>query len=309
MRSRPATGPSASVRCFNELVRPRPRALVHCLSLQATIDLHMHSSESDGILPVAELVRRVHAANISAFAITDHDTVSGLAEAHDVAESLGLRHVTGVEISTRWDTAELHILGYGFDPTHPALFEPLARQRVTRFQRVEAIVETLRQLGLDITVAQVLAVAGEAVPGRPHLARALVLHGHARNVDDAFRHFLSDGSRAFVRRPMPEPRDAIQWIHAAGGRAVWAHPAVRPVQCRGGIDNLARRLKGWGLDGLEEAHPAQHPGARRRIRRIARELDLLLTGGSDFHGASSTAYGALGSNGPDEHTVDRLLAR
>jgi len=271
----------------------------------------MHSTVSDGSLPVAELVSVVHAAGVSAFALTDHDTVEGLPVAREAAQKLGLTLINGVELSTRHDNIELHILGYGFDSEHPVLREKLALQQQARHRRLPALVERLNELGLPVRVEDIYRVAGDANPGRPHVARALVALGLVRDTEEAFRRFLGDAGPANVRKAVPAPAEAIAWIHAAGGKAVWAHPLARPVQRQGGFEGLVRELKTQGLDGLEEVHPSQDPGARRRIRQLARELDLRLTGGSDFHGQATpgvTVGRGRGRDMVDVAVIEALFA-
>jgi predicted metal-dependent phosphoesterase TrpH len=274
-------------------------------------DLHMHSTCSDGSLSVPELVQAVHAADVSAFALTDHDTVAGLAQATDVAQALGLKLIPGVELSTRLDQLELHILGYGFDPAHPLLTAKLQEQREARHGRIPALVAKLNELGLPITVEDVYRIAQGANPGRPHVAKALVERGFVRDTEDAFRRYLSDSGPANVKKRVPMPQEAIAWIHAAGGKAVWAHPLARAIQRPGGLEQLARELRDQGLDGLEEVHPAQDPNARRRLRRIAREVGLKLTGGSDFHGEATPGVALGKGRGHDQVSIavlDSLLA-
>jgi 3',5'-nucleoside bisphosphate phosphatase len=270
----------------------------------------MHSAHSDGSWTVAELVQRVHAAGVSVFSLTDHDTVAGLDEARGLAAKLGLTLVSGVEVSTRLDDQELHILGYGVDDRDPLFLERLAAQGEARRGRMTQIVAKLNQLGVSIVEADVERAAAGAVPGRPHVARALVARGAVRDTDEAFRRFLGDGCPAQIRKLVPTPREAIAWIHAAGGRAVWAHPLARPVRRPGGFAWLVRELKDAGLDGLEEVHPAHFPEARRRIRRAARELGLHLTGGSDYHGLATpdvTIGSGRGHDRVDAAVVDTLL--
>jgi predicted metal-dependent phosphoesterase TrpH len=262
-------------------------------------------------LSVRDLVREVARAGVTVFALTDHDTVDGLDEARDEANRLGLVHVNGVEISTRVEAVELHILGYGFDPHDPALGALLASAAEQRRARVSRMTSTLQRLGLAISVEEVEALAAGHPPGRPHLAQALVARGYARDLDQAFRRFLRKGAVAWVPHAAPQAGEAIESIHAAGGKAVWAHPLAGSIQSPGGFDRLVRELKTSGLDGLEVVHPAQHAGSRRRIRTAARELCLALTGGSDFHGALTPKI-AIGSGcGRDEvpsSWVDALLA-
>ena len=271
-------------------------------------DLHMHSTISDGSLPVEALVEAVERAGVGVFALTDHDSVDGLALARKQAARRGLTLISGVEISTRHEQSELHILGYGFDPEHPLLVEKLAQQKAARHDRVPLLVARLNELGLRITTDDVYRVANGANPGRPHVARALVELGQVRDTDEAFRRFLGDTAPANVKKHVPSPREAIGWIHAAGGKAVWAHPLARPIQRQGGFDLMVRELKAAGLDGLEEIHPSQDPGIRRRIRLLARDLGLRVSGGSDFHGDATPGVGIGRGRGRDVVDVKVLEA-
>lgn len=268
----------------------------------------MHSTVSDGSLPVEELVTAVHAAGVAVFALTDHDSVDGLPIARERAARLGIELIAGVELSTRHDNLELHILGYGFDPEHPLLVEKLTQQKAARHQRLPALVDKLNQLGLAITIEDVYRAAGDSNPGRPHVARALAALGLVRDTDDAFRRYLGDQAPANVRKVVPSPADAISWIHAAGGKAVWAHPLARQIQRQGGFEGLARELQAAGLDGLEEIHPAHDLGVRRKIRQVARELGLKLTGGSDFHGQATPGVSIGSGRGRDVVDVSRVEA-
>ncbi len=271
----------------------------------------MHSTVSDGSFAVSELVALVEAAGVSVFALTDHDSVDGLETARAEAERRGLKLINGVELSTRHEHMELHILGYGFDPAHPLLTEKLTSQKAARHSRIPALVKRLNELGLAISAEDVYRTAGAANPGRPHVARALVALGHVRDTDEAFRRFLGDSGPANVRKPVPTPKEAISWIHAAGGKAVWAHPLAKQVQRQGGFEQLARELKAQGLDGLEEIHPAHDVSSRRRIRQVARTLELRLSGGSDFHGEATrgvTLGAGRGNDNIDASVVEALLS-
>jgi predicted metal-dependent phosphoesterase TrpH len=271
-------------------------------------DLHMHSTVSDGTLSVAELVDAVHAAGVHVFALTDHDCIDGMEEARSRARALGIHHVTGVEISTRVEGAELHILGYGFDPEHQALKEALEQQREARQNRIPRIIERLNGLGIAITVEDVLRVSQAKAIGRPHVARALVELGVCIDTEDAFRRFLGDSAPAQVRKAVPGPEEAIRWIHEASGKAVWAHPLAKPIQRQGGVATLAAELKRAGLDGIEEIHPGQSPTGRKRIRQIAAELGLALTGGSDFHGGTTPSVRLGVGRGGDDVNANVLDA-
>jgi len=248
-------------------------------------DLHMHSTVSDGTLGVAELVAAVHAAGVSAFALTDHDSLEGLPQARRSADELGMRTLSGVEISTRARDVEHHILGYGFDPQHAGLCEMLETLQLRRRERLPAIVERLDELGVALDPDSVRRIAGDSNPGRPHVARALVEAGHCRDIDDAFERYLGDGRPAHIRKPVPSAAAAIAMLHEAGGVAVWAHPCVKPITRPGGLAQVVSELVRAGLDGLEVIHPSHGASEQRRLRRLAREHGLLTTGGSDFHGS------------------------
>ena len=268
----------------------------------------MHSTVSDGSLAVPELVQAVASSGVSVFALTDHDSVDGVFVAREEARRAGLELVAGVELSTRVDRLELHILGYGFDPEHPGLVEKLGEQKAARHARIPAIVERLQKLGIAITVDDVYRAADGGNPGRPHVARALLALGVVASTSEAFERYLGDGGPAQVRKNVPSPAEGIAWIRAAGGKAVWAHPLARPIQRPGGFDQLARELAAQGLDGIEEVHPGQDIGARRRIRRVCRELGLAPTGGSDFHGEATPGVSIGKGRGHDEVLTERLEA-
>jgi predicted metal-dependent phosphoesterase TrpH len=249
----------------------------------------MHSTCSDGSLGVQELVRAVHAAGVDVFALTDHDTLEGLDVARLEAQRLGLGWISGVEISTRFAELELHVLGYGFDVENRELDTLLRAQKIARRERIPRIVAKLNEFGVDLSVADVDAVAQGANPGRPHVARALVARGFVRDVEDAFTRYLGEGGSVQLPKPLPTPEVAIAAIHAAGGKAVWAHPLASAIRRSGGLVRIARDLAAQGLDGLEEVHPAHDAGDRKQLRKLARELGLECSGGSDFHGGHGAA--------------------
>lgn len=252
--------------------------------MTAICDLHMHSTVSDGSMGVAELVEAVQAAGVTAFALTDHDSVRGWKQAREAAQRSGLRTLPGVEISTRADDLEHHILGYGFDPEHAGLCEMFEELQEQRRSRIPRLVSRLNELGVALELEAVERCAGDSNPGRPHVARALVEEGHCRDVQEAFDRYLGDGRPAHVRKATPSSAAAIAALHDAGGIAVWAHPCVRPIQRPGGLAQVVSELVAAGLDGLEVLHPAHGSTHKRRLRRLAREHGLITTGGSDFHG-------------------------
>ncbi|MET8850315.1 PHP domain-containing protein [Amycolatopsis sp. NPDC004625] len=245
-----------------------------------TIDLHAHSTASDGTTPPADLPRLAAEAGLTVLALTDHDTFAGLAEATAAACEVEL--VPGVEISCRLDDAdEVHLLGLFADPAYAPLADELELIRTDRGRRGIRMVERCRELGAPITLAQVETIAAGAPLGRPHIAAALAAVGIA----DAFTaDWIADGGRADVPKHVLSTVDAIALVRAAGGVAVLAHP--RSVKRRAEVsDAQLAALAAAGLAGVEVDHPEQPPEVRARLREVAAGLGLLATGSSDFHGA------------------------
>jgi len=247
---------------------------------QARVDLHMHSLHSDGEHRPAELVPMALAARVVAIALTDHDTLAGLPELHDAARDSDLEIVNGVELSSSAGSKDIHVLGYFVDPDDAALGAALERFRTGRRDRALGMIERLNALGVPLTVADVEPFVKGGAWGRPHVARALLENGHVATFDEAFRRFLGHHAPAFVPKPSLEPAEAIALIRAAGGAAVFAHPGTA------GRDDLIEEFKEAGLAGIEVWHPKHSPQKVEGYRRLARELDLVATGGSDFHGAT-----------------------
>jgi predicted metal-dependent phosphoesterase TrpH len=251
-----------------------------------TVDLHTHSTASDGVLPPAEVVEAAHAAGLAAMALTDHDAVAGLDEARAAGERLGVRVVAGAELSAHLDREEIHILALHID-RYGLIADELAGFRDDRVARAEQMVGKLRALGVDVSMDSVLREAGAGAVGRPHVARAVVAAGGAADVREAFDRFLGDGRPANVDKPRLEARDAIALIHAAGGIAVWAHPG--PAGRRDKVEPLADA----GLDGLEVLHPRHSGEDMSRLSALAEHFELVTSGGSDWHGPTD-AWRTLG---------------
>lgn len=245
------------------------------------IDLHLHTTASDGRLSPAQLVARVSAAGITTMSVTDHDTVAGLAEVGAEASARGIRLVPGIEITSVAEERDVHMLGYFFDPTSPPLLTFLERQRAQRVARVREIGARLAGLNMPIDVEALVATAamrpGTSV-GRPQVARALVEAGHVASVAEAFERWLANGLPAFVPRTGPSPATVVAVIHAAGGVASFAHPAVTRR------DELIRPLADHGLDAIEVFHSDHLPEHEVNYQGLAIRLGLLISGGSDFHG-------------------------
>ncbi|MER5738648.1 MULTISPECIES: PHP domain-containing protein [unclassified Streptomyces] len=251
------------------------------------IDLHSHSTASDGTDTPAELVRNAAAAGLDVVALTDHDTTRGHAEAIAAAPE-GLTVVPGAELSCRLDGIGLHMLAYLFDPEEPALLAERELVRDDRVPRARAMVDKLRLLGVPVTWEQVARIAGDGSVGRPHVAEALVELGVVPDVSGAFTtEWIADGGRAHVEKHELDPADAIRLVKAAGGVTVFAHPAAVK---RGQVvpESAIAALAEAGLDGIEVDHMDHDEPTRARLRGLAKELGLLVTGSSDYHGSRKT---------------------
>ncbi len=249
------------------------------------IDLHAHTTASDGTLAPAELVRYAAARGLRAVAVTDHDTVDGLTEALGAGEETGLEVVPGVEISVDYPRGEMHILGYFIDPKNGELLAGLELMRGYRDRRNPLMAEKLRQLGFDITMEEVTAAAGGGIVGRPHFASVMKEKGYVGDYSEAFEKYLGAGRPAYVKKERFTPREGIELILDAGGIPVLAHPKY--LDSGGGqLDGLVRVLMGYGLKGLEVYYSTHTLMETDRYRAIADRHGLLATGGTDFHGAS-----------------------
>ena len=248
------------------------------------IDLHSHSTASDGTDPPAEVMRRARAAGLDVIALTDHDTLAG----HGAAAAAlppGLSLVPGLELSGRLDGHSVHLLGYHVDPAHPGLAAELRAITTDRLRRGREMVARLRELGVGISWEQVAALAGGGVVGRPHIARAMVAAGAIADPAEAFTPaWIGVGGRAYAGRYALDPVAAVQLIRAAGGVSVLAHPAV-PARGWTIPDEVVVRLAGAGLGGLEVSHPDHDHSQRLRLAALAASLGLAASGGSDDHGS------------------------
>ena len=272
------------------------------------IDLHTHSDRSDGTVPPAEVVRAAAAAGLDVVALTDHDSAAGWDEAAAAAEDVGIGFVPGMEISCLHAGQGLHLLAYLVDPTHPPLVEALDRVLRAREERLPRVCAALRALGIPVQEEDVRAEAGGAVAlGRPHVADALVRMGVVASRDEAFDRLLSPGRPAYVPRYAAPVEEVLPAVAAAGGVAVVAHPWGRHGNSALLRDGLAT-LRDQGLAGVEVDHEDHTPEQRERLRGLARELDLVVTGSSDFHGAGKVGHD-LGCNLTEPAELDRLLER
>jgi 3',5'-nucleoside bisphosphate phosphatase len=268
------------------------------------IDLHVHSNASDGTDSPAEVMRRAAAANLDVVALTDHDTIAGIGPA---ARALppGLTLVPGMELSCMYEGRSMHLLGYLTDPENAALAAETELIRDDRVHRARAMVERLRALGAPVIWEQVAAIAGDAVVGRPHIARALAEAGVVATPADAFTaEWIADGGRAHVGRYAPDPARAIALVRGAGGVPVLAHPRSPGYEID---DEVIAGLVSAGLAGLEVFHPDHDHSERTRLTLLATALNLVMTGGSDDHGAFNES--GLGSETTPPGQYERLLAQ
>ena len=266
------------------------------------LDLHVHSTASDGTVLPRELVRQAAHANLRALAIADHDSVSGLPSAMEEAEETGITLIPAVELSATHDSRGIHILGYFIDHTSEALLDELGRLRAARLQRAEQMVAQLNRAGHELGLGDVLRLAHGGAVGRSHVARALVAAGHADSVEHAFTRFVGRGKQFYIPKPAIPPEKTIRTIREAGGLAVLAHPGVT------GVDDLIPVLVDAGLAGLEVFHAEHDPATRERYLAMSRELGLACTGGSDFHGPGQGPGVGLGEADVPDWVLGELYA-
>jgi predicted metal-dependent phosphoesterase TrpH len=275
------------------------------------IDLHAHSTASDGTDRPAALVAAARDAGLDVVALTDHDTTIGWADAA-AAVPPGLTLVPGLELSCRWTPpngdrpTELHVLGYLVDPTHPGLEAALTALRDSRLGRAERMTERMAADGLPVSWERVAELAGDASIGRPHIARSLVEAGVVASVDEAFDTLLRTGSPYHEPKQDLDALTGVRLVTEAGGVAVFAHPLAR---MRGRVvgDDAVVEMAGAGLAGLEVDHPDHGPADRAHLRRLAADLGLLVTGSSDYHGTNKRVrVGAGGHTAPAQY--EALLA-
>lgn len=268
------------------------------------IDLHAHTTSSDGTDTPAELMAAASAAGLHAVAITDHDTTAGWAEAEQ-ARPAGLRVVRGAELSCiapdgRGGKVTVHLLAYLFDPAAPAVVAEQTRLRAERRARLRLIAERMAADGLPVDPDAMFAgLAPDASVGRPHLARVLVAAGLVDTVDEAFARYLRDGGAYYLPRTDTPVERAVQMIAAAGGVTVFAHPFARR---RGPVvtAEVIRELVGHGLTGVEVDHPDHEPADRDELRALAEEQNLVVTGSSDYHGTNKTVRLGAESTAPEQ---------
>lgn len=249
------------------------------------IDLHVHTTASDGTMTPAETVFHAARCGLKAIAITDHDTVEGVPEALAAGEQAGIEVVPGVEISVD-HPGEMHILGYYIDPHSAELQHVLSRLRRYRDKRNPLMADKLRRLGLALTMADVAREAQGEIIGRPHFAAVMIKKGYVKDFSQAFDYYLGVGQPAYVKKERLSPKQGINMITSSGGVPVLAHPKYLAAGGRDGLKKLVRELKGYGLQGIEVFYTAHSPEETRKFYNLAVANGLVVTGGTDFHGAN-----------------------
>ena len=245
-----------------------------------SVDLHIHSAASDGLHASAELVTMAAGLGLSAIAITDHDCVDGVDEALAASAGLGLRVLPALELSSHIGQRDVHFLGYHIDHHNVALAAHLEELRDARLERAGEMIDLLRHEGMDVSLDELLDVAGKGAVGRAHMATLLTKKGYASSVADAFERFLQRGACCYLEKEVMAPERVIELIRQTGGVPVLAHPGVSRV------DEHIERLAAVGIEGIEAFHADHSLEQMQRYRALADRLGLVVTGGSDFHGES-----------------------
>jgi predicted metal-dependent phosphoesterase TrpH len=272
------------------------------------IDLHTHSTASDGSYSPRELVRLAKEAGLKAVALTDHDTTDGLTEAVAAGEALGVEVVPGVEISAKHGGNTMHILGYFLDFHSGELAERLGVLKQARKDRNPQIIAKLNVLGIPVTMEQVERISGGGQVGRPHIARALLESGFVTTVQQAFDIYLKSGGKAYVSKFRFPPDEALDMIRQAKGVPVLAHPFTLEMGSPPALKELLRNLQDLGLAGIEVYYADHTPEQEALYLKLARELGLLVTGGSDFHGLNKPEVSLGMIRSRSRLTYDLVLA-
>jgi 3',5'-nucleoside bisphosphate phosphatase len=248
------------------------------------VDLHTHTTHSDGSASPSDLIALATAKGARAVAITDHDTVSAIVEARAAADNCGIEFVAGIEISAEYSPGTMHILGYCIDHQSAALAQKLDELQQAREKRNPQIASRLQSLGFDITYDEVVELAGNQVVGRPHFARLMIEKGYVASMQEAFDRFLKKDAPAYVTKARLSPRESIALIHDAGGAAVLAHPYQLKLSSSEDVEQLVGELTELGLDGIEAVYSRHSAAERTSYSQIAVRHGLVVTGGSDYHG-------------------------
>ena len=272
------------------------------------IDLHLHTTASDGAFAPAALVRMAHEAGLDCIAITDHDSTAGVAAAQHAGKALGVRVIAGIEFNTMWHGQSVHVLGYFVDTEHPELQAVVARQRDGRLYRAERMVEKLAALEMPLSWEDILRDADGGAVGRPHIAKAMISQGYVSDSNEAFAKFLGHGMPAYVEQPKLAPSEAVALLHRAGAAAGLAHPYNVEGADQVDLNVLLPELKEAGLDAIETYYTDYSGEQQSAILHMAQRFDLIPTGGSDFHGGGILAQAELGAIRVPVESLQRLEA-
>lgn len=253
--------------------------------MNKTIDLHVHSTASDGTFTPTELVTEAKRCGLSAFALTDHDTVDGISEALAAGEASGFEVIPGVELSTEYNETEIHVVGLFIDPANTELQAELAKFRDNRDNRNLKMIEKLQEEGFRITAEDLYRLNPDTVVARPHIARYLVDSGQVKDLKTVFDKYIGDGCKCYVDRYKITPMQAVALIHQAGGLAILAHPCLYKMK-RAELTAMIEELVAAGLNGIEVVYSCNQGSDEKDFRAMAEKYHLLLSGGSDFHGAN-----------------------
>lgn len=275
---------------FFYILRPMPGKYAKIIEyftkggcMMKLIDLHVHSNKSDGTLTPSEVAKLAHSAGLSAIALTDHDTVAGVAECMEAGQALGLEVIPGIELSADFHGKEVHILGLNLDLMNPTLHATLKSFVEAREARNKKMLQKLQELGFDITEADLGKPEELSIIARPHFARALMNKGYVKTLDEAFEKYITPGKPAYVKKAAPDYKVCIDLIHAVGGKAILAHPYIYKFTNRNPFP-LIEELAYNGLDGVEVIYPKHYDPEVHRLTQYCKGHHLIMTGGSDFHG-------------------------
>lgn len=281
------------------------------MAIATIIDMHVHTTASDGQFPPKQIVKMAAELGLSGVAITDHDTVAGITEALEAATAAGITLLPGIEISTVAEGKDIHVLGYFTNNEDRIWLERIGKLGATREGRNEQLITKLNELGIPITLEEVRAISGNnGSLGRPHFAEALIRRGIVKSKDQAFEEYLGEHGKAYIRPLRIEPLEASRWIRQAGGVSVLAHPGIY------GDDALVERLLQAGaddaeaaFDGLETKHSDHTVEQVERYTQLAARFSLIATAGSDFHGyeQGESFHGGLGSVVTSMETYDEIF--
>ncbi len=267
------------------------------------VDLHIHTTFSDGKLTPCEVIKEAYHRDIAAVAITDHDTMGGVDQAIKAGQKYGVEVVPGIELSTYFRDKEIHILGFYCEAKHKLLEKTLSFIRQARYYRIRKMLDLLKKIGINLEMKEVMAIAGGESLGRPHLAELIFQKGYCHSPREAFQLYLGEGKPAYVKRLKMSAEIAFKLVRRSGGLAILAHPGIYR------IDKFIPELKCLGLSGLEVFHPDHNLATCLRYYRLAQKYGLIISGGSDFHGPDFGAAAAPGAVTVSYNFLERIKAR